>query len=72
MLRSRRSWTQEDAAEKLGVSVTYLRRAELGGENFTVRSLLRFAALYRVKLSELFTMPVGAAKRRPGRPKKRE
>jgi transcriptional regulator with XRE-family HTH domain len=71
-LRAQKRWTQELAAEKLGVSVVYLRRAEAGKQNFTIRSLLRFAELYRVPLAKLFTMPVGRAMRRPGRPRKRE
>jgi transcriptional regulator with XRE-family HTH domain len=71
-LRVSRDWTQDVAAERMGVSVVYLRRAEAGKQNFTIRSLLGFAALYRVPLATLLTMPVGRARRKPGRPKKRE
>ncbi len=38
-----RSGTQEELAERLGVSIKYLQRIEAGRPNLTIRSLVRIA-----------------------------
>lgn len=48
--------TQEELAEKAKVSLKYLQRIERG-ENFTVRSLVKFTNALGVSILELFVPP---------------
>jgi transcriptional regulator with XRE-family HTH domain len=66
-LRSARGWTQERFAEKLAVSVQYLRRIELGQTHVTVPKLVELANMLRVVPAALFEKPRSLAVRR-GRP----
>lgn len=68
-LRAARGWTQEALAERAGVSLTYVRQVEGGGENLTIETICKFAALFSVDARELFDLPASREKKR-GRPKK--
>jgi transcriptional regulator with XRE-family HTH domain len=70
-LREQRGITQEQLAEQAEVSVKYLQRLESGQENLTIRSVVKFANLLRVRVPALFTAP-SRAQRRPGRPAKKK
>jgi transcriptional regulator with XRE-family HTH domain len=52
-VRRERGWTQEDLAERLGVSVRYLQAVEAGQENLTLDSLTQLAARLDLSLGEL-------------------
>jgi transcriptional regulator with XRE-family HTH domain len=65
-LRRRRGLTQLRLAEAAGASVQYVRKVE-AGENLTIASLSRFAALLCVSIEELFVEPQPGEVRR-GRP----
>jgi transcriptional regulator with XRE-family HTH domain len=68
-LRRTKAWTQDQFAERLGVSLKYVQRVEAGTENLTLGSLARLAGQLGVEVPALF---VAAAKTRVvrGRPKK--
>lgn len=66
-LRTERGWTQEDFAEKLSVSVQYLRRIELAQTHMTVPKLVELANALRVAPAALFAKPRSMAVHR-GRP----
>jgi transcriptional regulator with XRE-family HTH domain len=68
-LRSERGWTQEAFAGKLGVSVQYLRRIELGQTHITVPKLVELANALRVQPAALFDKPRSLVVKR-GRPKR--
>jgi transcriptional regulator with XRE-family HTH domain len=70
-LRGDRGWTQETFAERLGVSVQYLRRIELGKTHITVPKLVEFANALRVAPAALFAKPRSMTVQR-GRPVKRK
>lgn len=69
-LRADHGWTQDSFAERLGVSVQYLRRIELARTNLTVPKLVELANALRVRVAELFEAPRSMDVRR-GRPQKR-
>jgi transcriptional regulator with XRE-family HTH domain len=69
-VRRERSWTQEDAAERLGVDVRELQRIEAGRVNMTLQSLVRMARSLGVPVRELFEAPASRGPRKPGRPPK--
>ena len=69
-LRAKAGLTQEQQAELLGITVKYLQRIEGGGENLTVRSLVKIASAFGVGVTELFRLPK-TRKAGPGRPKGR-
>jgi transcriptional regulator with XRE-family HTH domain len=52
-LRALRGLTQEQFAEKVGVSVPYLQRLERGAENSTLRSLVKLANALDVDVAVL-------------------
>ena len=56
-LRAARSLTQAQLAERADVSLKYLQRVEAGGENLTIRSLVKLASLLGVGVRELFDSP---------------
>lgn len=53
-LRTERELTQEQAAERVGLSEKHLRRIELGQANITLATLVAFSSGYRLPLSSLF------------------
>lgn len=68
-VRTERGWTQDEFAERVEVSVGYLRRIEGGHENLTLGSVAKLAGLLGVDAAELLTVPASREKKR-GRPKK--
>ena len=69
-LRSQRDLTQEQLAARADIGWKYLQQIELGYENLTLQSLVKFANLFGVGLGELVKAP--KTKRvRPGRPRSR-
>lgn len=60
-LRRAAGLTQEEFAEKIGMDSTNLQRIELGGQNLTIRSLVRLAAGLGGKTAALFERPVARA-----------
>jgi repressor LexA len=69
-LRVKRSLTQEDLAELLGVTPRYVQSIEAGRQNLSVRSLVKLARALDARLPDLFSAPHGRAVRL-GRPRKR-
>lgn len=69
-LRIEANGTQQWLAERMAMSVQYIRRVEGGGANLSLGSLSKFAAALRVDPAELLTRPRSRARRRPGRPTK--
>ena len=65
-------FTQEELAERLGVSIKYLQRLEAGDENLTLRSLVSLANGLDIAPSALIQRPRNAVARKPGRPRKRK
>ena len=61
--------TQDEFAEKLGVSLKYLQRIERG-ENLTIRSLVKLTNGLGVSVLELF-VPPRSMQRLRGRPRTR-
>jgi len=61
---------QDQQAEQLGFTLKYLQRIEGGGENLTVRSLVKIARAFGVPVTELFRKP-RTKQAGPGRPKVR-
>jgi transcriptional regulator with XRE-family HTH domain len=68
--RGARGLTQQELADKAGVSLKYVQRIEAGRENLTIRSLVWLADLLRVPVIEVFKPP-GSRVVRPGRPRAR-
>lgn len=65
-LRRSRGWTQEDLAEKVGVSTRYLQSVEGGHENLTIDSMAKLGNALRVHVTELFAPgPPGTEKPEP-------
>lgn len=55
-LRKSAGLTQADVASKVGLSVVTLSRIETGVQWTDFKTLSKFAALYKVPMSELFAM----------------
>jgi transcriptional regulator with XRE-family HTH domain len=68
-VRRSRHWTQEEAAERLGMPLKNLQRIERGLQNLTIRTLVRVASTFGVRTADLFTPPVSREVRK-GRPPK--
>ncbi|MBI2395154.1 MAG: LexA family transcriptional regulator [Deltaproteobacteria bacterium] len=66
-LRAARKWTQEQFAERLGVSPQYVQAVERGTENLTLKTVVRFAEELGVHPSALLFTPT-TPRPRPGRP----
>ncbi len=66
-LRAARGWTQEVFAERLGLSVQYVRTIENGSENLTLRTLAKLARQLAVRPAVLLHSPTTPPRRR-GRP----
>ena len=69
-LRAKAGLTQDQQAERLGFTLKYLQRIEGGGENLTVRSLVKIANALGVPVTDLFRQPK-TKQAGPGRPKVR-
>ncbi|MDO4224066.1 MAG: helix-turn-helix transcriptional regulator [Acinetobacter sp.] len=52
-LREQNQWTQEDMAEKLGLSVTGYAKIETGKTHLTLQRLEQFAEIFNIDLLEL-------------------
>jgi transcriptional regulator with XRE-family HTH domain len=68
-VRAERGLTQEELAEKVGVSVRYLQAVEAGAENLTIESIANLGNSLRIAAAEFFTAPAATVSRR-GRPPK--
>jgi transcriptional regulator with XRE-family HTH domain len=68
-VRRKNGWTQEVAAEKLGISTRHMTRLERG-VNVTVCTLARIARILGVTPAALLTQPRSLAPRPRGRPRK--
>lgn len=68
-LRVDRGWTQQEFADRLGISVRYLARLERGLQNFTVHRLVWLAGHLGVRAVDLFTPP-RSRRVRVGRPRR--
>jgi transcriptional regulator with XRE-family HTH domain len=68
-IRAEREWTQEQFAQRLSVSVQYLRRIELAQTNLTIPRLVELANALRTTVQALFEKPRSVAVRK-GRPPK--
>jgi transcriptional regulator with XRE-family HTH domain len=62
--------TQEQAAEKLGVSLRHMKRLE-AGHNMTLFTLAKIASSFGVSPASLLRAPRSLAPRGPGRPRAR-
>jgi transcriptional regulator with XRE-family HTH domain len=67
-VREHHGWTQEEAAERLGISLRHMKRIE-AGHNMTVHTLARIAFAFEVAPASLLNAPRSTAPRRPGRPR---
>lgn len=67
-IRREMGWTQEQAADRLGMEVQSLQRIERG-TNLTLRTMIRIADSYEVPWRSLLDEPK-PEERRPGRPRK--
>jgi len=56
-LRAARGWTQEQFADRLGVTPGYLGRLERGSQSFTVHRLAWLARALHVRVVDLFAPP---------------
>jgi len=69
-LRVARNVTQEELAERLDVSVGYVRQVEGGAKNLSVRSLVAFADAVGAQLPELLAPPAAQGRRARARRRK--
>jgi DNA-binding XRE family transcriptional regulator len=53
-LRTERGFTQEQAAEMIGIHAKYMPRVETGRANLTVDTMIAASVAYGVALSDLF------------------
>jgi transcriptional regulator with XRE-family HTH domain len=70
-LRREKGWTQQQFAERWGVSLGYVQLVEGGRENLTIESLALLAGVLKTRASALLEPPRTRPTRRPGRPKTR-
>lgn len=70
-VREDRGLTQQDLAERLGISTQYVRKLESGTVNVSLRSMNHMVRARRVSVVSLFEEPKSRAKRKPGRPRLR-
>lgn len=66
-VREHHGLTQEEAAERLGISLRHMKRIE-AGHNMTIYTLARIALAFDVTPASLLAAPRSLAPRRPGRP----
>jgi len=67
-LRQDRRLTQEQFAARAEISWKYLQQVEAGGENLTLRTLVKLANLLGTRLTDLVQRP-RSRRARPGRPR---
>lgn len=67
-LREDAGLTQQQAAERIGMSSQYLRRVEAGEINLSIRSLVKFAHVFKTDIEALFQVPKSRQRRGRGRP----
>jgi XRE family transcriptional regulator, aerobic/anaerobic benzoate catabolism transcriptional regulator len=67
-VRRVRRVTQEQLAERVGLSPRYIQQIESGHGNPSIRALCEIAAQLRVEFAELLT-PASNERARPGRPR---
>lgn len=70
-IREDRGLTQDQMAERLGISTKYLQRIERG-RSMTLLTLIDLANRLRVGLADLLFKPPRSRARRVGRPRKRK
>ena len=68
-LRSLLPETQQEFADRMGCSLNYVQRVELGKKALSLLSLVKFSDHLNVQVADLFAKPVGN-KPSVGRPKK--
>lgn len=69
-IRREKGWTQEEAAQRLGMEVQSLQRIERG-TNLTIRTMVKIADGYGVPWRSLLDEPkLAPEERKPGRPRK--
>jgi HTH-type transcriptional regulator / antitoxin HipB len=68
-IRQGRGLTQEQAAERLDLSLKGYQFIERGVQNLTIKTLVRIATALGVRTAELFAAPASREVRR-GRPRK--
>ena len=66
-LRTKAELTQEQLAARAGIGWKYQQQIELGYENLTLKTLVKYANLLGVTLADLMQPPEARAVR-PGRP----
>jgi transcriptional regulator with XRE-family HTH domain len=72
-LRGAADLTQEQLATRAGIGWKYQQQIELGYENLTLKTLVKYANLLGVALADLMQAPASRTARpgRPSRPNKR-
>lgn len=70
-LRQELGWTQEEAAERLEVTIRHMKRIERG-HNMTLRTLEWIASVLKVTPAALVSPPKEWPVRSPGRPRTRK
>jgi transcriptional regulator with XRE-family HTH domain len=70
-LRAERAWTQEEAAQRLNITLRHMKRLE-AGHNMTIHTAARVAVAFGVAVGELFVPPKSWEPRLRGRPKRVE
>lgn len=53
-LREKMDWTQEQAADAVGIAPRHYQKIEAGDVNATVTTLVRLANAFRVSVKDLF------------------
>lgn len=61
-IRRSRGLTQEALAAKLGITVNYVQRVEIGGSNMTIHTLVRWANWLDVEPGQLFVNQAGESR----------
>jgi transcriptional regulator with XRE-family HTH domain len=70
-LRERAGWTQQQAAEAIGIDVKHLQKLEYGSLNPSLRTLVRVAGAFGITVGRLLAAASAARDSRPvGRPRK--
>jgi len=66
--RQRIDVTQEQLAERLGLSRRQMNRIEAGTTNISMSVLVELSTALKVEIAELFTAPAKSTTRKSGRP----
>jgi transcriptional regulator with XRE-family HTH domain len=69
-LRSQIPETQQEFADRMGCSLNYIQRVEIGQKTLSLLSLIKFADHLNVQVADLFEQPL-SNKPSVGRPKKK-